>query len=127
MSKSVLSAGKIIGDVLENNTEVRSRVTKIFPIMSNKAILPYVYYRRAGFSQNPQKSGRGADTIVVQVVCCTADYESGVELAETVRNALDNQQAKLDGLVMRSCMLTDCNENWSDDAYIQNLIFTVKI
>ena len=127
MSKSVLSAGKIIGNVLENNTEVRSRVTKIFPIMSNKALLPYVYYRRVGFSQIPQKVGRGADTVVIQVACCTADYESSVELAEAVRNALDYQQAELDGQVMRSCVLTDCDETWSDDAFVQNLIFTVKI
>ena len=118
---------KIIGNVLENNTEVRSRVTKIFPIMSNKAILPYVYYRRVGFSQIPQKVGRGADTVVIQVACCTADYESSVELAEAVRNALDYQQAELDGQVMRSCVLTDCDETWSDDAFVQNLIFTVKI
>ena len=127
MNKSVLSAGKIISYVLENNTEVRSRVSNIFPIVSNKATLPYLYYRRVGFLQIPQKIGKGADTVMIQVVCCTKDYESGVELAEAVRNALDYQQAEHDGLVMRSCNLTDSDENWSDDAFIQNLIFTIKI
>lgn len=127
MNKSILSAGRIISYVLKTNTEVCSRVSDVFPIASNKATLPYVYYRRVGFSHNPQKVGRGADTVVIQVVCCTADYESSVELAEAVRNALDYQQAELDGQVMRSCVLTDSDETWSDDAYVQNLIFTVKI
>jgi ABC-type branched-subunit amino acid transport system substrate-binding protein len=127
MNKSVLSAGKIISHVLKTNTEVQSRVTDIFPIMNNKATLPYVYYRRVGYSQDSQKIGRGADTAVIQVVCCTEDYESGVDLAESVRNALDHQQAELDGLVMRSCKLTESDESWSNDAFIQNLIFTVKI
>lgn len=127
MNKSILSAGRIISHVLKTNTEVCSRVSDVFPIASNKATLPYVYYRRVGFSHNPQKVGRGADTVVIQVVCCTADYESSVELAEAVRNALDYQQAELDGQVMRSCVLTDSDETWSDDAFVQNLIFTIKI
>ncbi|MEG1345884.1 MAG: hypothetical protein RSC78_04060 [Acidaminococcaceae bacterium] len=50
-----------------------------------------------------------------------------VELAETVRDALDGAQGEIPGLVMRSCYLVDSEEAWQDDAYVQQLVFNVKI
>ena len=43
------------------------------------------------------------------------------------RGALDGVQGETDGLVMRSCHLVDSEEGWQDDAYVQQLVFNVKI
>lgn len=127
-NKTSLSAGAIIRDMLLNDSEVKKRVKKVFPIVAEKAVLPYVLYRRAGFEQRPTKSGAGgAAGVRMEVICYTADYASGVELAEAVRGALDCKSGERDGLVMRSCVLTDSEEAFEDDAYIQNLIFTLKL
>lgn len=48
-------------------------------------------------------------------------------MAEAVRAALDYAQGESDGLVMRSCILNDSEEAWQDDAYVQQLVFSVKI
>lgn len=123
-----LSAGGIIRDLLMNDPEVKRRTNKVFPIATEKAVLPYILYRRAALNHNPTKAGMpGADTVQIEVVCYTAKYIEGVELAEAVRAALDYKKGEKDGLVMRSCTLADSDEGYDDDAFVQSLVFNVKI
>lgn len=108
--------------------EVKRRTNKIFPIVIDKALLPYILYRRAALEHNSTKAGMpGADTVTMEVVCYTAKYAESVELAEAVRSALDYSQRERDGLVMRGCVLDDSEEGYEDDAFFQRLIFRVKI
>lgn len=126
--KTSLSAGAVIRNILLSDKEVKKRANKVFPIVIDKAQLPYILYRRASLQHNPTKSGLpGADTVTMEVVCYTARYAEGVELAEAVRAALDYSQSEYDGVTMRSCMLTDSEEGYEDDAFLQQLIFQVKI
>ena len=128
MTKTSLSAGTIIHHLLTTDQTVASIVTMVFPLVTDSAQLPYVAYRRGGFKQNPVKAGLpGADTVEVETLCFAATYSESVELAEAVRAALDNKSAELDGLYMRSCHLSDSVEYYSNDAYVQSLIFEVKI
>lgn len=127
VSKSSLSAGEIIRDVLVNNAEVAARAKKVFPVVEDSAELPYIVYRRTQLEQEPAKGRRGADTVGIEILCYTQHYTEGVELAEAVRDALDGAQGEKDGLVMRSCYLADSEEAWQDDAYVQQLVFNVKM
>jgi hypothetical protein len=127
VSKSSLSAGEIIRDILVNNAEVAARAKKVFPVVEDSAELPYIVYRRTQLEQEPAKGRRGADTVGIEILCYTQHYTEGVELAEAVRDALDGAQGEKDGLVMRSCYLADSEEAWQDDAYVQQLVFNVKI
>lgn len=127
VSKSILSAGEIIRAILIEDSEVSARVNKIFPVVEDSAELPYIVYRRTQLEQTPTKGGRGADMAGIEILCYTEHYTEGVELAEAVRNALDGVQGESDGLVMRSCYLTDSEEAWQDDAYVQQLVFNVKV
>lgn len=126
-NKSSLSAGEIIRAVLTQDEAVSALTTKVFPVVADEARLPYIVYRRSNFEQTPLKSTHGADTVGIEVLCFTEQYTQGVELAEAVRAALDGKQAESDGLVMRSCYLTDSEEAWQDDAFVQQLVFTIKI
>lgn len=126
-SKTSLSAGEIIRSVLMSDSEVSARVKKIFPVVEDSAELPYIVYRRANLEQIPVKSGRGADTVGMEILCYAGSYTEGVELAEAVRSALDGKQGEVNGLVMRSCYLADSEETWQSDAYVQQLMFNVKI
>lgn len=126
--KTSLSAGAVIRAILLGNADVAARVNKIFPVVTDSAELPYIVYRRTKLEANPQKSGQpGADTIEMEVLCFTAQYGAGVELAEAVRGALDMARGEHDGMTMRSCLLTDSAESYQDDAFIQHLIFNIKI
>lgn len=130
VSKSSLSAGEIIRAILIEDSEVMARAKKVFPVVEDSAELPYIVYRRTQLVQTPVKGQRGADTVGIEILCYTAGYTEGVELAEAVRDALDGAQGAQgaqDGLVMRSCYLEDSEEAWQDDAYVQQLVFNVKI
>ncbi len=127
VSKTSLSAGEIIRAILVEDTEVANRTNKVFPVVEDNAELPYIVYRRTQLEQGPTKAARGADTVTIEILCFTKQYTEGVELAEAVRAALDYKQGEADGLVMRGCYLTDSEEAWQDDAYVQQLVFNVKI
>lgn len=127
VSKSSLSAGEIIHALLIADSEVMTRAKKVFPVVAEKADLPYILYRRTQLEQDPTKGKRGADTVGIEVLCYTEGYTPGVELAEAVRGVLDGAQGESDGIVMRSCYLVDSEEAWQDDAYVQQLVFKVKI
>lgn len=127
VSKSSLSAGEIIRAMLIEDSEVMARANKVFPVVEDSAELPYIVYRRTQLEQDPTKGRRGADTVGIEILCYTQGYTEGVELAEAVRGALDGAQGESDGLVMRSCYLADSEEAWQDDAYVQQLVFNVKI
>lgn len=124
--RTALSAGIIIRDILANNADVK--VNKVYPIVTDCAVLPYIVYRRIALRNNPVKKGLyGADTAQIEVLCLHSDYSGSVELAEAVRGALEYAQYEKDGLAMRGCTLEDSEELWQDDAYIQRLVFNVKI
>ena len=126
--KTSLSAGAIIRSLLLADDEVKRRANKVFPIVIDQAQLPYILYRRASLQHNPTKAGApGADTVAMEVVCYTAKYAEGVELAEAVGAALDYATGELDGVAMRSCTLADSEEGYEDDAFVQHLVFQVRI
>lgn len=126
--KTALSAGAIIRAVLLEDAEVAARTNKVFPVATDCADLPYILYRRTSLSPNPQKSGQpGAGEIQIEVVCFTERYGEGVELAEAVRAALDQVTAEHDGMRLRSCYLVDSEEAYQDDAFVQQLVFSVRM
>lgn len=126
--KTSLSAGAVIRAELLEDAEVAARTNKVFPVATDCAELPYILYRRTSLSPNPQKSGQpGADEIQIEVICFTERYGEGVELAEAVRAALDQITAEHDGMRLRSCYLLDSEEAYQDDAFVQQLVFSVKI
>lgn len=126
--KTSLSAGAVIRSLLLSDGEVAKRTSKIFPIAIDKAQLPYILYRRAALDQNPTKAGLpGADTVTMEVVCYSAKYAESVELAEAVRGVLDHASAESEGVRMRSCLLVESEEGYENDAYVQQLIFQIRI
>lgn len=127
VNKTSLSVGEIIYDVLTNDAEVMARANKVFPVVTDKATLPYVAYRRSRLEHNPVKGTQGADTVQIDVLCFSAKYGDGVQLAEAVRQALDGKQAIKDTLIMRSCTIAGGEEYYENDAYIQELNFIIKV
>ena len=127
-TKTSLSAGVVIRAVLMADADVAARVNKIFPVVVDNAELPYILYRRAKLSANPQKQGQpGSDSVEMEVQCYTEKYAEGVELAEAVRAALDYNAAEHEGQRLRSCYLIDSEEIFMDDAFVQHLVFNIKI
>ena len=128
-SKSSLSAGLMIASLLGNAEEVSAIVgNKIFPVTAKAGVLlPFIFYRRTKTDINPVKAGHGAETVRIEFNCYAQTYKASVQLAEAVRDTLDHAQLEMDGVRLRSCTYEDSAEGYEDDAYVQSLIFNLKI
>lgn len=114
--------------MLSEDTEVAGRVTKIVAVSTDKAVLPYLVVRAASMEQTPAKTaGRPVDKVFLEVGCFHASYEGSVTLAEAVRSAIDNKRGEASGLTVRGCFLSDREELWESDAYVQALTFTILV
>lgn len=126
--KTSLSAGMMIRALLTGDAGVMGIARKVFPVITDSAELPYVVYRRLSLEQSSTKAGMpGADTVRMEVLCYAGSYQCSVELAEAVRAALDYKKGVAGGLQMRSCTLEGGSESFEGDAYLQELVFNIKI
>lgn len=129
MEHSILSAGTAIYDILSR--ALGDRVTKVFPIAADEATLPYVCYHRDKLEALPYKgSGNYTPPTVaeVSVDIYAATYKESVTLAEAVRRTLDGAYITTDeGLTVRACWLCDALETWANDAFVQSLVFRLRV
>lgn len=125
LMKTVLSAGTAVYEVLSER--LADKVTKVFPVVTDEAVLPYVCYHREALETAVAKHAQSADTATIVVDCYAATYNGSVALAEAVREALDNVSITTSaGLNVRSSYLVDAAESWTDDAYLQSLSFKLR-
>lgn len=125
LMKTVLSAGTAVYEVLSER--LADKVTKVFPVVTDEAVLPYVCYHREALETAVAKHAQSADTATIVVDCYAATYNGSVALAEAVREALDNVSITTSaGLNVRSSFLVDAAESWTDDAYLQSLSFKLR-
>lgn len=125
LMKTVLSAGTAVYEVLSER--LADKVTKVFPVVTDEAVLPYVCYHREALETAVAKHAQSADTATIVVDCYAATYNGSVALAEAVREALDNVSLTTSaGLTVRSSFLVDAAESWTDDAYLQSLSFKLR-
>lgn len=125
LMKTVLSAGTAVYEVLSER--LKKKVTKVFPVVTDEAVLPYVCYHREALGTAVAKNAKSADTATIVVDCYAATYNGSVALAEAVREALDNVSITTSaGLTVRSSFLVDAAESWTDDAYLQSLSFKLR-
>lgn len=106
---------------------ISGHVTKVFPVVADNAVLPYIVYRRVSLQSSPVKGGHGAEEAQIEVSCFTKEYTEGVELAEAVRSVLDGARGGSENITIRRCSLGDSDESWQGDAYVQNLVFNISV
>ena len=103
---SSLSASKAVFAKLMSDARITAKVQKIFPVVADEALLPYIAYRRTGFEQRGTKAGQpGADEVRVELAICAATYAESVELAELARACMDGARWRTTDTIVRSCWL----------------------
>lgn len=127
--KSSISAGQIIYSLLTTNSAVSAIVgTKVFHVTAKSDIqLPYVTYRRTATETVPVKYGHGAETVHIEVDCFAENYDDSVALAERVYEVLDHSTVDTGTLPLRSCTYENSAEGYEGGAFVQSLIFKLKI
>lgn len=123
MKHTSLSAGLIIKEMLASAGVERSA----FPIAAQSAELPYIVFKRTAAKGNPTKGTASADMATMEVTVWAETAIESVEIAETVREALDGKTYCGQQLACRRCLMTDSSEGWEANAYFQRMIFEIAI
>ena len=120
-----LQVGKAIYHILSNDVDVVDRVqNKIYPLVADvDTTFPFIIYKRTGIIPADSKDRFiYSEDVYVDVVIASDKYNESIEIADSVRTAL--LEGTYEGI--KDISLTDADEDYIEDTFIQNLIFKIK-
>lgn len=121
-----LSIGQVVFELLSADEAVSSAVTKIFPVVTDDATAPYIFYDDE-VEAKPVKGGGGVDHVEVNVSVVAASFNELSELCEKVRSALDYKSATVEDMRADCIVMTHASKaTWEGDAYTRTLTFGLR-
>ena len=120
-----LQVGKAIYHILSNDVDVVDRVqNKIYPLVADvDTTFPFIIYKRTGIIPADSKDRFiYSEDVYVDVVIASDKYNESIEIADSVRTAL--LEGTYEGI--KDISLTDADEDYIEDTFIQNLTFKIK-
>lgn len=124
---------KLLTDNLEIGTFIKEQLDDIvttYPIIADKgANGNYCLYRRTGFTAHNSKDIYNyEETINIEIIIvANTTYKDSIILAQKVKDKLEAFIGRWRTTFINNITLDNCNEDWSNDAYIQRLYFTFNI
>lgn len=127
--KNALSINKYINKFLTESEAVTSLVSvqNIRPLILAPTIFPYISFMHGNISSSYTKDGWSEDTTEVTIIAVSDDYSQTVDIAEVVRELLDNKAYKDEDIYISEMRLSGATEDQIENVFVQRLSFTVKI
>lgn len=124
-----LQVGKAIYTLLSSNQQLVSMVDgNIFPLIAEiNTTFPFIVYKRESVTPQYSKDYWTSDEVMINVMVASNDYVESIDIADLVRQSLDSKQGEYSGIKIRDIRLTQADEDFIDDTYIQYLTFKIKI
>ena len=123
-----LNIGAYIYSVLSEDTELSSMVTKIVPcIAGNDTKFPFIVWHRTGLTSNCCKDGYYEDQVQIRLDIVASTYTSSIDIANKVRSIIEKAHTKHDTMQIEDVTIETAYEEWSNDAFIQTIIFNFKV
>lgn len=121
------SIGNDLRTILLNDEGIVEQVSNnIFPIIAPESTEgDFIVYMRNKYSKSAVKMGVYQDECEVAVIAISDNYDSAVELASKIDNALSGLHT-LDNGVRLQINLADSTEVFEDNKYIETLVFNIK-
>lgn len=124
-----LQVGKAIYSLLSSNQQLVSMVDgNIFPLIAEiNTTFPFIVYKREAITPQYTKDYWTSDEVMINVMVASNDYVQSIEIADLVRQSLDQKQGEYSGIKIRDLRLIQADEDFIDDTYIQYLTFKIRI
>lgn len=124
-----LQVGKAIYTLLSSNQQLVSMVDgNIFPLIAEiNTTFPFIVYKREAITPQYTKDYWTSDEVLINVMVASNDYVESIEIADLVRQSLDQKKGEYSGITIKDIRLTQADEDFIDDTYIQYLTFKIKI
>lgn len=122
MTTKSLYVGKAIHEEIKD-------IAPVFPIIAEKGTkYPFIVYRRVGFDFKDTKDYYNfIEKVTVEVSVIAETYTESLELAEKVKSRIEKTRGEFQGVSINEAETIQAVENWSNDAYIQTLTFSMII
>lgn len=124
-----LLVGKYIYRMLSEDEVLSGLVTskKIFPLVANAdTTYPFIVYSRTGLAVEYCKDGTVEDTVDFLILSVSDNYVESLEVANQIRSILERKRYKDEDISIYDISLASVQEEYTEDAYIQRLNFTIK-
>lgn len=120
-----LEVGKEIYSLLNGDSRLTTLVgNKIYPIIVEKETnYPFIVYKRSNIIPDYTKDFHLKDNVIIDIICVSNDYANGIEIAEIVRDILEDKRTN----DIQSIKLESADEDYIDDAFVQTLSFNLTI
>lgn len=118
----MLRVGKSINYLLTNSKVIADG--KIFPVVADQGTTyPFITYRRTGCGDNDTKDNIYETQTTIELVIASTSYIEGLEIACKCAEVLERKRYQN----IKDIKLVDASEEFVDEAFIQNLVFTIKL
>jgi len=124
-----LQIGKAIYSLLNANENLVAKTgNKIFPLISEiDTTFPFIIYKRTSVTPIYTKDYLTEDELTVEVVVASDKYNEAVEIADLVRDSLEGKKGTYSDLTIKSIRMKEADEDYTQDTFIQNLNFIIKV
>ena len=127
--KNALSINKYINKFLTESEAVTAlvEVQNIRPLILQPTIFPYISFMHGNISSSYTKDGWYEDSTTVDIISVSDDYGQTVEIAEAVRELLEEEAYKDDDIYISQIRLVGSTEDQIENVFVQRLSFDVKV
>lgn len=127
--KNALSINKYINKFLTDSEEVTKlvEVSNIRPLVLAPTEFPYISFMHSNISSEYTKDGWAEDTTEVVIICVSDDYGQTVDIAEAVRELLENSVYKDEDIYISQIRFSGATEDQIENVFVQRLTFAVKV
>ena len=129
--KKIRSSSLLIGKVI--NQELRD-ILPIYPIIApNGTVGNFGVYKRLSLTvDNTKDIYNYIEKTDVAITVVTDKYEEGLTIATNIKMYLEHLKGvyktqKNEELHIADITLIDANEDWGNDKYIQNMVFSISL
>ena len=127
--KNALSINRYINKFLTESETVSAlvSVSNIRPLILQPTVFPYISFMHGNITSSYTKDGWIEDSTEVTIICVSDDYGQTVEIAEAVRDLLENVQYKDDDIYISQLRLNGSTEDQIENVFVQRLSFDCKV
>ena len=129
MTNSLLIT-KYIRTILSQNDELMKKIPikQFYPVDAKlSTTFPFAVIIRTGMMDNQSKDGIYEDIVTVSIIVVDDNYYGSIDIANEIRNWLEGHCYKDETINITQIKLSSTSEGYYNDAFVQELIFTIKI
>ncbi len=125
MRETAISTNKHVYSLLTSDSELTEMVNdNIFPLVAEESVnYPFIIFTKESVTPSYTKDFLTFDLVTISVVVASNNYIDTVNIAERVRNVLENYRDSY----FYNILLDSVSEEFVEDAFIQQLNFSAKI